>query len=131
MRLFLAGSGCAGSCCCRAPRAFARVWGTAKTLGASFLTNAVDSAKRAALRNSLNTLAEMFTDPQSVELIREALARGAPNVVPEVAARTAAQTAPVLGGSKEKGKFRSNGTRVEYLPPGKDPNDPKAWEPAK
>lgn len=95
----------------------ARAFDTAKTLGASFVTNAGDAVKRHAMRNSINTLAEMFTHPQSVEMIREALSRGAPSVVPEVAARTGAQVAPIMTGSADRGQYRSNGDKVEFRAP--------------
>lgn len=80
----------------------ARAVDTVKTLGASFVTNAGDAMKRAAMRRSINKLADMFTDPNSVDLIREAVARGRVNVIPEVAARTALQTLPIMTGSREK-----------------------------
>lgn len=100
----------------------ARAFDTARTLGASFLTNAGDAVKRTAMRNSIQTLADMFTHPQSVELIREALSRGAPSVAPEVAARSAAQAAPIMSGSADRGQYRSNGDKVEYRAP-----HTKAW----
>ncbi|TGT63709.1 hypothetical protein EN813_010075 [Mesorhizobium sp. M00.F.Ca.ET.170.01.1.1] len=48
----------------------------AKSLGTS-IVYAGDVAKRAALRSNLRALADMFIDPQSVELIRNANNRGA------------------------------------------------------
>jgi hypothetical protein len=71
----------------------ARLFSTAKTLGTNVLTTAGQTVQRAALRNSLSNLADMFTDPRSVELIREAMARGAPSTMPEAAARSAVQGA--------------------------------------
>jgi hypothetical protein len=79
----------------------ARLFGLARSLGASFVTNAGDATRRAALRNNLDTLAEMFIDPQSVDLLRAAVNRGAPVVLPEAAIRTGAQTAPLF--DRERG----------------------------
>jgi len=61
------------------------------TLGASFITNAGDALRRAALGRNIVTLADMFTDPRSVELIREAAARGTPNRLPAAVARGGVQ----------------------------------------
>lgn len=77
----------------------AYLWGLGKTLGTSAITKAGDAAQRAWMRRNLSSLADLFTDPQSVERIREAAARGAPSVVPEVAGRTAAQALPIMAGS--------------------------------
>jgi hypothetical protein len=76
----------------------ARALNAVGSLGASFFTNAGDALKRAALRGSMNQLADLFTDPRSVELIREAFARGAPNRLPQAAARGAVQSA--VGGNQ-------------------------------
>jgi len=62
---------------------FGRGVQAARTLGASFLTTAGDTVTRATARRSIGTLADLFTDPRSVEMIREAVARGAPTVLPE------------------------------------------------
>ncbi|MDM9629773.1 hypothetical protein QTL95_28215 [Rhizobium sp. S152] len=62
------------------------------SLGASFVTNAGDALKRAALGRNVVTLANLFTDPRSVQLIREAAARGAPNRLPAAAGRAAVQS---------------------------------------
>ena len=75
---------------------FGRLFTLVKSAGISHLINTADTMKRAALRNSLGTLADLFTDPRSVELIREAMARGAPNILPGVAARAIAQAAPIF-----------------------------------
>lgn len=80
----------------------AKLFSTARTLGASFLTNAGDTVQRAALRNSLGTLADLFTDPRSVELIREAMARGAPSTIPGAIGRSAAQGAITAGGDRRQ-----------------------------
>ena len=64
-----------------------------RTLGASFLTNAGDAVKRGVMRQSVNQLADMFTDPQSVELIRAAMLRAAPIGLTEAAQRAALQSA--------------------------------------
>lgn len=66
-----------------------------KTGGASFLTNAGDAGTRMMLRNSLGTLADLFTDPNSVELIRSAMNKSAPIGIAEALARSAAQTGPI------------------------------------
>lgn len=71
---------------------FGRAIDTAKTLGASFITQAGDAAKRAALRRHVNDLAELFTDPRSVELIRAATLRTPANLIPEAILRAALQT---------------------------------------
>ena len=62
-----------------------------KTAGTSFFANASDAVKRAALRHSLGTLSDMFTHPQAVELMRAAIERGAPTVVPEALLRSVFQ----------------------------------------
>jgi hypothetical protein len=64
-----------------------------RTLGASFLANAGDAMKRAALRGNIQSLADLFIDPNSVDLVRGAIARGAPNRIPQAAVRAAAQSA--------------------------------------
>lgn len=76
---------------------FARTFDMARSLGASWLANAGDAAKRAALRNSLGTLAEMFTDPNSVELIRAAAAKGAKTNLGEALMRAVAQSSASYG----------------------------------
>lgn len=70
----------------------ARVIDTAKTLGASFITQAGDAAKRVALRKNIGQLAEMFIDPNSVELIRAAIARSPTTVIPAAILRSLVQT---------------------------------------
>lgn len=75
----------------------ARGFDLMKSVGASWLTTAGDGLRRAALRSNTGTLADMFTDPNSVELIRAAVARGAVTGIPEAIARVAAQLA-VSGG---------------------------------
>ncbi|QWW67962.1 hypothetical protein [Rhizobium sp. WYJ-E13] len=62
------------------------------TLGASFFTNAGDALRRAALRGGVSQLAQLFTDPRSVELIREAAERGAPGGIAEAFGRGAVQS---------------------------------------
>ncbi|MBZ9706059.1 hypothetical protein LB543_04910 [Mesorhizobium sp. ESP7-2] len=64
----------------------------AKSLGGSLINQAGDATKRAALRGNLGTLAEMFTDPHSVELIRQAVERGARPSFGNAALRSAAET---------------------------------------
>lgn len=74
----------------------ARMFDLLKSGGASFVTNAGDAAKRAALRGNLGTLAELFTDPRSVELIRDAVNRGIRINLGEAAGRTAAEAGGTL-----------------------------------
>jgi hypothetical protein len=78
-----------------APGVVSRVLGFPKNAVASLLTNTSDAVSRVKLRNNLRTLADMFVDPRSVELIQEAIARGAPSELRQAAARSAAQTAPI------------------------------------
>lgn len=73
----------------------ARAIGVVKSLGTSVITNATDAVKRAALRNNTGDLANMFIDPRSVELIREAINRSAPIGLREASGRTAAQVSPI------------------------------------
>ncbi|QIG74323.1 hypothetical protein EVC08_011 [Rhizobium phage RHph_N65] len=63
-----------------------------KSLGTSFVANAGDAANRLAYRRSIDALADMFIAPNSVEIIRDALNRGAGSGLAEALARTAAQT---------------------------------------
>lgn len=77
-----------------------RAFGLARTLGASFVTNAGDATRRVGLRNNLGTLAEVFTDPQSVELIRNAILRGAPAALPQAFARSGVQSTSALYGDQ-------------------------------
>ncbi|MER9423200.1 hypothetical protein NKI88_12185 [Mesorhizobium sp. M0317] len=62
-----------------------------KSLGTS-VVKAGNVAKRAALRSNLRSLADMFIDPRSVELIRNANNRGARIGFGEALARTGAET---------------------------------------
>lgn len=71
----------------------ARGFDLVKSLGASWLTNAGDGLKRTALRGSIGTLAEMFTDPDSVNLIKAALERGSKPNLKGAVVRSAAQSA--------------------------------------
>jgi hypothetical protein len=73
-----------------------QVFGLVKSLGSSFLTQAGDATRRHALRGNIESLAELFIDPQSVELIRNAINRGARVNFPEAGARSAAQSAPIV-----------------------------------
>ncbi|RUV39977.1 MULTISPECIES: hypothetical protein [unclassified Mesorhizobium] len=61
-----------------------------KSLGTS-VVRAGDAVKRAALRSNLRALADMFIDPQSVELIRNANNRGATIGIGDALGRTAAE----------------------------------------
>jgi hypothetical protein len=62
-----------------------------KSAGTSAVTNAADAGKRIAYRRSMTSLADMFTDPNSVEQIRDALGRSLPNGLGDAALRTALQ----------------------------------------
>jgi hypothetical protein len=75
----------------------------ARTLGSSFLTQAGDAARRATLRGSLGDLADLFTDPRSVDLLRQSVLRGAPTVWPEALRRTGLELGAVTqgGGSRQ------------------------------
>lgn len=75
----------------------ARVATFGKSLGTSIVTNAGDAMRRTALRNSIGTLADMFTDPNSVELIRSATQRGAPIGLREAIGRSATQSGITFG----------------------------------
>lgn len=66
-----------------------------RSLGTS-VTRAGDAVKRAALRSNLRALADMFTDPQSVELIRNANNRGAMIGFGEALGRTGAEAGGTL-----------------------------------
>lgn len=74
----------------------AAVFGVARSLGASLLTRAGDATKRAALRGNITKLADMFTDPHSVELIREAIARGPENTIPAAIKRSALESSGTI-----------------------------------
>jgi hypothetical protein len=67
-----------------------------KTGGASWLTNAGDAGQRLMLRNSLGNLADLFTDPNSVELIRAAMSKSAPIGIAEALTRTGLQGGPIM-----------------------------------
>lgn len=70
-----------------------RAANAAGTFGASLIANAGDALSRATLRGNINQLADMFTDPNSVDLIREAIARGETGLVPRAVARGMVQSA--------------------------------------
>lgn len=74
----------------------ARFFGLARTLGGSILTNAGDATRRAALRRNLGTLADLFTDPQSVELLRNAANRGININLDEALRRSLPQGGPQI-----------------------------------
>lgn len=74
----------------------AALFGLAKSLGASFITRAGDATKRAAYRGNIGTLADMFIDPRSVQMIREAIARGPRNTVPDAAMRSALESSGTI-----------------------------------
>ncbi|GGH16140.1 hypothetical protein GCM10007036_16590 [Alsobacter metallidurans] len=67
-----------------------------RSLGTSLITNAADAARRATMRRSIGTLADMFLDQNSVDLIRAAAARGAPVNYGEAIARTGGQIAQMF-----------------------------------
>lgn len=81
---------------------FARTIDLAKSLGTSFITNAGDATKRVAQRNSTRALAQMFTDPDAVDLIRMALLKGPDTNFGEALTRLSAQTAPIVSGGYEQ-----------------------------
>ncbi|CDX34667.1 hypothetical protein MPLDJ20_190091 [Mesorhizobium plurifarium] len=62
------------------------------------VTRAGDAVKRAALRSNLRALADMFIDPQSVELIRNANNRGAGIGVGDALGRSVAEAGGTLYG---------------------------------
>jgi hypothetical protein len=68
----------------------------AKSLGTSLVTKAGDATRRATLRGNLGTLAQLFTDPHTVELIRDAVNRGIRINLGEAAGRTAAEAGGTL-----------------------------------
>ncbi|MFI5411587.1 hypothetical protein [Kaistia sp. UC242_56] len=73
-----------------------------KTLGLNVLTRLNDAAKRGAQNRSMGALAHMFTDPRSVELIRDTTMRGMPIDFAEAVARSTAQTLPIVGRAAER-----------------------------
>ncbi|MCW4115676.1 hypothetical protein NPA31_011945 [Aurantimonas sp. MSK8Z-1] len=79
----------------------ARTFSVAKTLGANFLTHGGDAVSRMALRNSLGQLADLFTDPNSVELIRQAASRGARPNLGEAARTTGREGLVIYGGQPQ------------------------------
>ncbi|RWA81510.1 MAG: hypothetical protein EOQ31_31705 [Mesorhizobium sp.] len=70
----------------------AAVFGLVKSLGTSLVTRAGDAVRRRSLQGNITTLADMFTDPHSVELIRDAIARGPKNTLPDAAMRSALES---------------------------------------
>jgi hypothetical protein len=68
-----------------------------RSLGTS-VVRAGDAVKRAALRSNFRALADMFIDPQSVELIRNANNRGAKIGIGDALGRTAAEAGGPLYG---------------------------------
>ncbi|WP_371835330.1 hypothetical protein [Ochrobactrum sp. C6C9] len=68
-----------------------------KDIVASLIQNTGDTVSRARLSRNISTLADMFIDPQSVELIRDAMGRRFPVEYGRAAALSAAQTAPIVG----------------------------------
>ncbi|MFB9983044.1 hypothetical protein ACFSQQ_28615 [Mesorhizobium kowhaii] len=69
--------------------------GLVKSLGTSW-TKAGDVVKRAALRNNLKTLADMFIEPHSVDLIRNATNRSGKISFGEAGLRSAAEAGGTL-----------------------------------
>lgn len=66
-----------------------------KSLG-TLVTGASDAVRRSALRGNIETLADMFIDPQTVDLIYEAMQRGARPSLTEAAGRSALQSGGTL-----------------------------------
>ena len=75
---------------------------SAMTLGGNWLTQIRDRAKRAAMRQNVRELADMFVDDDSIERMRIAGARGPQYAVPETAARTALQGLGLYYADREK-----------------------------
>ncbi|MER9456629.1 hypothetical protein [Mesorhizobium sp. M0478] len=67
-----------------------------KSVGGSVINKAGDATKRAALRDGLGTLADMFIDKHSVELLRNARNNGGGRIARAAAARTAAEAGGTL-----------------------------------
>ncbi len=68
-----------------------RLFDLVKSGGTTLVTKAGDAAGRARLGRNITDLADMFTDPHSVELLQAAYGRRAPNGLAEAMARTAAE----------------------------------------
>ncbi|OWK20233.1 hypothetical protein AJ88_31910 [Mesorhizobium amorphae CCBAU 01583] len=70
----------------------AALFGLVKSLGTSLVTQAGDATRRAAWRGNIKTLADMFTDPNSVETIRAATFREPKISVGEALLRSALES---------------------------------------
>ena len=75
-----------------------------RSLGGSILTGANDEAKRMVLRNSLGRLADMFTAPDTVDQMQQAMQRSVPIGVGEALSRTAAQSSTIEARKKREEK---------------------------
>ncbi|ESZ41009.1 hypothetical protein X731_24620 [Mesorhizobium sp. L2C054A000] len=69
----------------------AAVFDIVKSVGGSIINKAGDATKRAALRDGLGTLADMFIAPNSIDLIRNARNNSGGRIAATAAARTAAE----------------------------------------
>ena len=69
--------------------------GLVKSLG-TLVTGAGDAVRRSSLRGNIETLADLFIDPQSVDLIYEAMQRGARPNFNEAAQRSVLQSGSTL-----------------------------------
>ncbi|ESX23310.1 hypothetical protein [Mesorhizobium sp. LSJC264A00] len=69
----------------------AAVFDIVKSVGGSIINKAGDATKRAALRDGLETLADMFIAPNSIDLIRNARNNSGGRIAGTAAARTAAE----------------------------------------
>ena len=79
---------------------------TAQALGTNVITRANDAMRRRAMQQNLGTLADLFTDPNSVELIQQAIARGPANGFAEAIPRTLGQVALALEERRQPGPTR-------------------------
>ncbi|MER8515551.1 hypothetical protein NKH47_21695 [Mesorhizobium sp. M1060] len=69
----------------------AAVFDIVKSVGGSIINKAGDATKRAALHDGLETLADMFIGPNSIDLIRNAKNNSGGRIAATAAARTAAE----------------------------------------
>ncbi|MES0108840.1 hypothetical protein [Mesorhizobium sp. M0013] len=74
----------------------AAVFDIVKSVGGSIINKAGDATKRAALRDGLGTLADMFIAPNSIDLIRNARNNSGGRIAGTAAARTAAEAGGTL-----------------------------------
>lgn len=75
----------------------AALFGLARSLGTNLVTQAADATKRAALRRNVKDLADLFTDPNSVEMLRNTLNKGIDLKLGEALPRAAGQSLMIQG----------------------------------